>query len=200
MSVFELNPDAHLTNCSGLQGGLATETASEERAANAIASTAPTKDVGGVRALISYFGMAAGCQRGSTAPRNRGSFWLSPGPRPINRSRSTSSDLTSGICPNRRGHAVVDHAPVALSRAQIASRAAWGSRPPSVTNRNEDVRLIKVFLKIKERGLVVLEWTSASYVTVKSWPVVQLSELILLADWTLEVKPSVQVYDDAVNT
>lgn len=97
-------------------------------------------------------------------------------------------------------HAVVDHAPVALSRAQIASRAAWGSRPPSVTNRNEDVRLIKVFLKIKERGLVVLEWTSASYVTVKSWPVVQLSELILLADSSLEVKPSVQVYDDAVNT
>ena len=58
MSVFESNPDAHLTNCSGLQGGLATETASEERAANAIeASTAPTKDVGGVRALISYFGI-----------------------------------------------------------------------------------------------------------------------------------------------
>ena len=46
-----------MTNCSGLQGGLATGTACEERAANAIASTAPTKDVGGVRALISYFGL-----------------------------------------------------------------------------------------------------------------------------------------------
>jgi hypothetical protein len=51
-----------------------------------------------------------------------------PGPRPISGSRSTSSDLTSGICPNRRGHAEVDHALVALSRAR-AEKTAFQCAP-----------------------------------------------------------------------